>query len=194
MKKISYALGLSIANNFRASGIKEINVEDFVKGLTDVLEEKKPVVSYEEAQALLNDYFGKLQTEQAGLVKEAGKEFLNINKNKPGVTVLSSGLQYQILKEGTGKKPKATDTVECHYHGTLIDGTVFDSSYDRGQTAEFGVNQVIAGWVEALQLMSEGSKWRLFIPSELAYGDRAAGQHIQPHSTLIFDVELLAIK
>lgn len=194
MKKISYALGLSIANNFRASGIKEVNVEDFVKGMTDVLNENKPEISYDDAQKLLNEYFGKLQEEQSGLAKQAGEEFLNINKNKAGVYVLPSGLQYQVLTEGTGKKPTANDTVKCHYHGTLIDGTVFDSSYDRGQAAEFGVNQVIAGWVEALQLMSEGSKWRLFIPSELAYGERGAGQHIQPHSTLIFDVELLEIK
>lgn len=194
MEKISYALGLSIANNFRASGIKTINVDDFVKGIEDVLKERKPEISYEEAQDILNKYLTSLQEEQSELAKKAGVEFLNINKNKPGVHVLPSGLQYMVLTEGNGKKPTSKDTVVCHYHGTLIDGTVFDSSYDRGEPAEFGVTQVIAGWVEALQLMTEGSKWRLFVPSDLAYGSRGAGQHIQPHSTLIFDVELLKVK
>lgn len=194
MEKVSYALGLSIANNFRASGIKEINVEDFVKGIEDVLKERKPEISYEEAQEVLNAYLTALQQEQSKVVKEAGEEFLKINKNKPGVNVLPSGLQYQVLKEGNGKIATAKDTVRCHYHGTLIDGTVFDSSYDRGEPAEFGVTQVIAGWVEALQLMPEGSKWRLFVPSDLAYGSRGAGQHIQPDSTLIFDVEVLEVK
>ena len=194
MEKVSYALGLSIANNFRASGIKEINVADFVKGIEDVLKEKKPEISYEEAQEILNKYLTELQHEQSKVVKSAGEEFLQINKNKPGVNVLPSGLQYQVLKEGNGKIATAKDTVRCHYHGTLIDGTVFDSSYDRGEPAEFGVTQVIAGWVEALQLMPEGSKWRLFVPSDLAYGSRGAGQHIQPDSTLIFDVEVLEVK
>ena len=194
MEKVSYALGLSIANNFRASGIKEINVDDFVKGIEDVLKERKPEISYEEAQEVLNTYLTSLQHEQSKVVKEAGEEFLKINKNKPGVNVLPSGLQYQVLKEGNGKIATAKDTVRCHYHGTLIDGTVFDSSYDRGEPAEFGVTQVIAGWVEALQLMPEGSKWRLFVPSDLAYGSRGAGQHIQPDSTLIFDVEVLEVK
>lgn len=193
MKEISYALGLSIANNFRATGIKQLDVAEFTKGLEDVLNEAKPRISYEDAQQLLNDYFTKLQGEQLDLNLKAGEEFLAINAKKAGVTTLASGLQYEVLKEGTGKKPSATDQVKCHYHGTLIDGTVFDSSVDRGEPATFGVNQVIAGWVEALQLMSEGTKWRLFIPSKLAYGAQGAGQVIQPNSALIFDVELLEI-
>lgn len=193
MKEISYALGLSIANNFRATGIKKVDVAEFTKGLEDVLNEVKPRISYEDAQQLLNDYFTKLQGEQLDLNLKAGEEFLAINAKKAGVTTLASGLQYEVLKEGTGKKPSATDQVKCHYHGTLIDGTVFDSSVDRGEPATFGVNQVIAGWVEALQLMSEGTKWRLFIPSNLAYGAQGAGQVIQPNSALVFDVELLEI-
>ena len=193
MKKISYALGLSIGNNFRATGIDNLEVSEFVKGVEDVFNEVKPSMSYEEAQQLINSYFSELQSKQQDLNKKAGEEFLTINKNKAGVTTLASGLQYEVLKNGSGKKPGATDQVKCHYHGTLIDGTVFDSSVERGEPAVFGVNQVIAGWVEALQLMSEGSKWRLFIPSDLAYGSRGAGQTIQPNSALIFDVELLEI-
>lgn len=193
MKKISYALGLSIANNFRATGIEDLNIEEFTKGLQDVFEEKQPSLSYEEAQEVINEYFSNLQAERLELNLKAGQEFLAINKEKAGVHTLASGLQYEVLKEGNGKKPKATDQVKCHYHGTLIDGTVFDSSVERGEPATFGVNQVIQGWVEALQLMTEGSKWRLFIPSNLAYGSQGAGQVIQPNSTLIFDVELLEI-
>lgn len=193
MKEISYALGLSIANNFRASGIDKVDVTEFTKGLEDVFNEVKPSMSYEEAQKLITEYFSKLQDKQLELNLKAGEEFLAINKNKAGVTTLPSGLQYEVLKAGEGKKPSATDQVKCHYHGTLIDGTVFDSSVDRGEPATFGVNQVIAGWVEALQLMAEGSKWRLFIPSNLAYGAQGAGQVIQPNSALVFDVELLKI-
>lgn len=193
MDKISYALGLSIGNNFQNSGIKELNAEDFLQGLQDVLNNTKPVISYDEAKQVINDYFVKLQSEKLENNKKAGEEFLHINKHKAGVVELPSGLQYEILKKGTGTLPKATDKVKCHYHGTLINGTVFDSSVQRGQPAVFGVNQVIPGWVEALQLMPVGSKWRLFIPSELAYGERGAGEAIEPNSTLIFDVELLDI-
>lgn len=193
MKKISYALGLSIANNFRATGIDSLEISEFTKGIEDVLSEKKPDMSYEEAQQVLNEYFSSLQEERMNLNLKAGEEFLAINKEKSGVTTLESGLQYEVLKQGNGRKPSATDQVKCHYHGTLIDGTVFDSSVERGEPAVFGVNQVIQGWVEALQLMPEGSKWRLFIPSQLAYGAQGAGQTIQPNSTLIFDVELLEI-
>lgn len=193
MKKISYALGLSMGNNFRATGIDNLDLEEFTKGLEDVFKEKEPSMSYEEAQQLINNYFSELQDKRMELNEKAGEEFLEINKNKAGVKTLPSGLQYEVLKEGNGKKPTATDQVKCHYHGTLIDGTVFDSSVDRGQPATFGVNQVIAGWVEALQLMTEGSKWRLYIPSELAYGERGAGQVIGPNSTLIFDVELIEV-
>jgi FKBP-type peptidyl-prolyl cis-trans isomerase FklB len=193
MNKLSYALGLSIGNNFRTSGISQIDLDSFQKGLQHVLEEVQPEMTYDEAKQIINDYFMELQEQKLNLNKQAGEEFLNVNKGKEGVTTLSSGLQYQILKSGDGPKPAATDQVRCHYHGTLIDGTVFDSSVERGEPAVFGVNQVIKGWVEALQLMSVGSKWRLFIPSELAYGASGAGQTIEPNSTLIFDVELLNI-
>ena len=182
MDKVSYALGLSIGNNFQSSGIKQLQVADFVKGLEDVLGEKQPAISYEEAKQVINDYFMKLQQER-----------LEINRHKAGVVELPSGLQYEILKQGTGAKPSASDKVKCHYHGTLINGTVFDSSVQRGEPATFGVSQVIPGWVEALQLMPVGSKWRLFIPSNLAYGEHGAGDVIEPNSTLIFDVELLDI-
>ena len=193
MDKISYALGLSIGNNFRTSGIKYLKIEAFIKGIDDVLSDKKPDISYDEAKQIINDYFVKLQAEQVKLNKEAGEEFLRINKGKAGVVTLPSGMQYEILKKGSGTKPKAADKVKCHYHGTLINGTVFDSSVQRGEPATFGVSQVIQGWVEALQLMEKGSKWKLFIPSELAYGERGAGEKIGPNSTLIFEVELIDI-
>lgn len=193
MDKVSYALGLSIGNNFQNSGIKNLQVEDFVQGLKDVLEEARPAISYDEAKEVINEYFVKLQKEKLEINKKAGEEFLNINKHKAGVTELPSGLQYQVLKKGSGAKPTASDQVKCHYHGTLINGTVFDSSVQRGEPAVFGVSQVIPGWVEALQLMEVGSKWRLFIPSHLAYGERGAGEAIEPNSTLVFDVELLDI-
>ena len=193
MDKVSYALGLSIGNNFQNSGIKQLQVADFVKGLEDVLGEKQPAISYEEAKQVINDYFMKLQQERLEINKQAGAEFLEINRQKAGVVELPSGLQYEILKQGTGAKPSANDKVKCHYHGTLINGTVFDSSVQRGEPATFGVSQVIPGWIEALQLMPVGSKWRLFIPSNLAYGEHGAGDVIEPNSTLIFDVELLDI-
>lgn len=193
MDKVSYALGLSIGNNFQNSGIKQLQVADFVKGLEDVLGEKQPAISYEEAKQVINDYFMKLQQERLEINKQAGAEFLEINRHKAGVVELPSGLQYEILKQGTGAKPSANDKVKCHYHGTLINGTVFDSSVQRGEPATFGVSQVIPGWIEALRLMPVGSKWRLFIPSNLAYGEHGAGDVIEPNSTLIFDVELLDI-
>ena len=193
MDKISYALGLSIGNNFQNSGINNLQVEDFVKGPKDVLSEAQPEISYDEAKQVINDYFMNLQKERLELNKKAGEEFLNINKGKAGVVTLPSGLQYQVLKQGEGAKPAASDKVKCHYHGTLINGTVFDSSVQRGEPAVFGVSQVIPGWVEALQLMPVGSKWRLFIPSNLAYGEHGAGDAIEPNSALVFDVELLDI-
>lgn len=193
MDKISYALGLSIGNNFQNSGINNLQVEDFVKGLKDVLGGAEPEISYDEAKQVINDYFMNLQKERLELNKKAGEEFLNINKGKAGVVTLPSGLQYQVLQKGEGPKPTASDKVKCHYHGTLINGTVFDSSVQRGEPAVFGVSQVIPGWVEALQLMPVGSKWRLFIPSDLAYGEHGAGEAIEPNSALVFDVELLDI-
>ncbi len=193
MDKISYALGLSIGNNFKTSGITNLNLTDFVTGIEDVLKENQLQLNYEDAKQVINDYFMELQEEKGDLNKKAGEEFLRINKEKAGVVTLASGLQYQVLKEGNGPKPKAQDQVKCHYQGTLIDGREFDSSFKRGEPAVFGLNQVIVGWTEALQLMATGSKWRLFLPSELAYGSRQAGELIEPNSTLIFDVELLEI-
>ena len=193
MDKISYALGLSIGNNFLSSGINKVDFDSFLKGMKDVINGGDTDRDYEEAKQVINDYFTKLQDEKLDINLKAGEEFLSINKNKAGVVTLPSGLQYEILKTGDGPKPALTDQVKCHYHGTLIDGTVFDSSVKRGQPATFGVNQVIPGWVEALQLMPVGSKWKLFIPSDLAYGKAGAGQSIEPNSTLIFEVEILDI-
>lgn len=194
MDKISYALGLSIGNNFRASGIKGLEIDDFTKGINDVFNEAKPAIAFDEAQRLLQAYFKDLQAEKFEMNKQVGEEFLRINKEKRGVVTLPSGLQYEVLKTGDGQKPGPNDKVRCHYHGTLIDGRVFDSSIERGQPAVFGVSQVIRGWTEALQLMNVGSKWRLFIPSDMAYGAHGAGEAIEPNMTLIFDVELLGIE
>ncbi len=193
MDKISYALGLSIGNNFLSSGIKKIDINVFAKALEDVLNDNQPSMSYDEAKSVINDYFTNLQTEKLDINEKAGQEFLEINKKRAEVVTLPSGLQYEIVTKGDGKLPKATDQVKCHYHGTLIDGTIFDSSVQRGTPATFGVNQVIKGWVEALQLMPVGSKWKLFIPSNLAYGKAGAGQSIEPNSTLVFEVEVLDI-
>lgn len=193
MDKVSYALGLSIGNNFRGSGIRDLQVEDFMKGLADAMEEKQPAVAYAEAKEVINRYFAGLRKERQEINKKAGEEFLRVNKGRAGVVELPSGLQYQVLKQGDGAKPSAADKVKCHYHGTLINGVVFDSSVQRGQPAVFGVGEVIPGWTEALQRMRVGSKWRLFIPPSLAYGERGGGEMIEPDSTLIFDVELMDI-
>lgn len=193
MDKVSYALGLSIGQNFKASGFENINSDDFLLGLQAVLEDKEPSMSIEEAKTVINEYFVEVQNKAIRLNKEAGEEFLKINGHKAGVVTLPSGLQYEVLTEGNGDKPKLTDTVRCHYHGTLINGVVFDSSIERGQPAEFPLQGVIKGWTEVLQLMPVGSKWKVTIPSDLAYGDRGAGQHIQPGSTLIFIIDLIAI-
>ncbi|KGN73988.1 peptidylprolyl isomerase [Porphyromonas gulae] len=193
MDKVSYALGLSIGNNFKSSGIDSVVMDDFMQGLSDVLEEKAPQLSYDEAKREIEAYFMDLQQRAVKLNKEAGEEFLKINAHKEGVTTLPSGLQYEVIKMGEGPKPTLSDTVTCHYHGTLINGVVFDSSMDRGEPASFPLKGVIAGWTEILQLMPVGSKWKVTIPSDLAYGDRGAGEHIKPGSTLIFIIELLGI-
>ena len=194
MEKVSYALGMSIANNIMASGVNNLNVEEFVKAIKASLAGEQPAMSVAEAQQVLNDYFTKLQEEQTAALKKEGEEFLAQNAKQEGVVTLPSGLQYKVLKSGNGATPKASDSVECHYEGRLISGTVFDSSYQRGETATFGVTQVIAGWVEALQLMKEGDKWQLYIPYNLAYGERGVGAQIPPFATLIFDVELVKVK
>lgn len=193
MDKLSYALGLSMGHNFLGSGIRSLNVEDFAKGVEAVYKQEKPEISFDEAKKIINEFFSNLQDEIAETNKQAGKEFLAENAKRSGVVVLPSGLQYEVLAEGKGRKPKVTDKVQCHYHGTLIDGQVFDSSIQRGTPAVFGVNQVIPGWVEALQLMPEGSRWKLYIPSDLAYGEQGAGGSIPANATLIFEVELIKI-
>lgn len=200
LDRISYALGLSMGNNFRASGIKEINVQDFADGVAAVFDGLAPKMSYDEAKNEIRVYFEAMQREQEAAAAQmaeanakAGEAFLAENGKRVEVKTLPSGLQYEVLKEGDGAMPTADDQVEVHYTGKLIDGTVFDSSVDRGVPATFGVTQVIPGWVEALQLMKAGSTWRLFIPSQLAYGPRGAGDLIGPNATLIFDVELLKV-
>ena len=194
MEKVSYALGLSIGNNLLGSGIKDLNTDQFIKAVNDVISGEKPEMSYEEAKQVLDTFFHDLANKINEKNIQAGKDFLAKNKEQDGVVELASGLQYQILTSGAGKSPSITNRVKCHYTGMLLDGTVFDSSVQRGEPAEFGVNQVIAGWTEALQLMKEGDKWRLFIPSDMAYGARGAGNSIPPHATLIFDVELIEVK
>lgn len=193
LDRVSYCFGLSIASNLISSGVTTINAEAFNDAMTTVFAGNMPEIMPDEANNILQDYFEKLQKERGSKAKAAGEKFLAENKTKEGVVALPSGLQYKILKEGNGPKPKASETVKCHYEGRLIDGTVFDSSIRRGEPAEFPVGGVIQGWVEALQLMPVGSKWQLYIPSELAYGTHGAGQAIGPDETLIFDVELLAI-
>ena len=193
MDKLSYALGLSMGNNFLGSGIKSLNVEDFAKGIKAVYDGGKTEMTYDEAKTIINEFFTGLQKEVEEANLKEGQEFLAENAKRPNVVTLPSGLQYEIHTEGKGRKPKATDRVQCHYHGTLINGQVFDSSVQRGEPAVFGVNQVIPGWVEALQLMPEGSRWKLYIPSDLAYGEQGAGQNIGPNTALIFEVELIKV-
>ena len=194
MDKFSYAIGLGIGQNLLSMGAKGIAVDDFAQAIKDVLEGNQTAISHTEAREIVNKYFEELEQKMNAANIEQGKKFLEENKKRPGVVTLPSGLQYEVINEGNvGIYAKATDQVQCHYEGTLIDGTLFDSSIKRGQPATFGVNQVIPGWVEALQLMPEGAKWKLYIPSELAYGAQGAGEMIPPHSTLVFEVELLKV-
>ena len=193
MDKFSYGLGMGIGQNLLSMGVKDMSVEDFIKGISDVLAGNNTEITHAEAQKVVNEHFQKMAEEAYAVNKEAGEKFLAENAKKEGVVVLTSGLQYEVLTEGNGKKPSATDRVQCHYEGTLIDGTIFDSSIKRGEPAVFGVNQVIRGWVEALQLMQEGAKWRLYIPYDMAYGEHGAGEMIPPYSALVFDVELIKV-
>lgn len=193
MDKFSYAIGLGIGQNLLSMGAREIEVKDFAQAIEDVLKGNQTAISHTEAREIVNKFFSELEAKVNAENIENGKAFLESNKQKPNIITLPSGLQYEVLQAGNGKSPKATDQVRCHYEGTLIDGTLFDSSVKRGEPAVFGVNQVIPGWVEALQLMSEGAKWRLYIPSELGYGAHGAGEMIPPHSTLIFEVELIEV-
>lgn len=198
--RLSYALGLSMGNNFRASGIDTISVQDFADGVSAVFYGAQPKMTYDEAKAEIQRYFTELEARQQEAAKvaaeanaKAGRDFLDANGKREEVRITPTGLQYEVLKEGDGPQPTADDRVVVHYTGKLIDGTVFDSSEERGEPATFGVTQVIPGWVEALQMMKAGSQWRLYIPSALAYGPQGAGGLIGPNQTLIFDVSLLEV-
>ena len=200
MDKLSYALGVGIGQQLAQMGATDLNVDDFAQSIRDVLEGRELKVSHREAQQIVQDYFQKQEqklnaerAEKGKAAKAEGEKYLAENGKKEGVVTLPSGLQYQVLREGNGRKPSAKDTVKCHYEGFLIDGTVFDSSVQRGEPATFGLQQVIAGWTEGLQLMQEGAKYRFFIPYKLAYGEGGAGAMIPPFATLIFDVELIAV-
>ena len=193
MDKVSYALGMSIGHQLQQMNATDLNIDDFAQAITDVFNGDAKL-SDAEAQAAVQDFFSRKAEEQAKAAKAEGENFLAENAKKEGVKTLPSGLQYKVLREGDGRKPSATDKVECHYEGTLINGEVFDSSYRRGETATFGLNQVIKGWTEGLQLMQEGAKYRFFIPYSLAYGEHGAGQSIPPYAALIFDVELIKVK
>lgn len=201
MDKVSYALGLGIGQQLAQMGASDLCIDDFAAAIKDVIAGNELKVSHRDAQSLVQEYFMKKEeklnaekAEKGKIAKAEGENFLEENAKKDGVTVLPSGLQYTVIKEGDGKKPKATDTVKCHYEGFLVDGTVFDSSVQRGEPAEFALNQVIAGWTEGLQLMQEGAKYRFFIPYLLGYGAGGAGNAIPPYAALIFDVELIEVK
>ena len=194
MDKISYAIGLSMGQNLMGSGVTSLEYADLAAGIKDVLEKNQPQISYQEAQQVLGKFFSELEQKIAGQAKAAGEAFLAENAKREGVKVTESGLQYEVLEATIGQKPKATDKVRVHYEGTLIDGTVFDSSYKRGESITFSLNQVIKGWAEGLQLMSIGSKYKLYLPYQLAYGERGAGANIPPYAALIFTVELLGIE
>ena len=201
MDKLSYALGIGIGSQLAGMGAQELNIDDFAQAIKDVISGSELKVDNAKAQTLVQNFFREQETKQQAAAaaagkaaKAAGEAFLAENAKKEGVVTLPSGLQYQVLKEGNGKRPSATDQVVCHYEGTLIDGTVFDSSYKRKEPATFGLNQVIAGWTEGVQLMQEGAKYRFFIPYGLAYGERGAGAQIPPFAALVFDVELIQVK
>ena len=193
IKKISYALGLGIGQQLKSMNIENFQVSEFARSIEEVMAGKETEMSAKDAQVLLNEYFQKKQEEEAQANIAQGKAYLEENGKREGVITTKSGLQYEILTEGTGNSPKATDKVRCHYEGRLTDGTIFDSSYQRGEPADFGLNQVIAGWTEGVQLMKEGAKYRFHIPYLLGYGERGAGASIPPYATLVFDVELIKV-
>jgi FKBP-type peptidyl-prolyl cis-trans isomerase FklB len=193
MEKVSYSLGVNMASSVKQQGMETIDAQAVAKAFADVFEENDLDISEEESMTILQDFFGKMQAEKSAKANEAGAAYLAENGAKEGVITTESGLQYEVIVSGDGARPTTADQVTVHYHGMLTDGTVFDSSVDRGQPATFGVTQVIKGWTEALQLMSVGDKWKLTIPSGLAYGDQGAGGMIGPGATLVFEVELLGI-
>lgn len=201
MDKLSYALGLGIGRQLSQMGANDLNVADFAQAVKDMIDGKEPQVPTAEAQQIVEDFFRRQEEKQRAEAaekykgaKSEGEKYLCENAKKEGVVTLPSGLQYKVLKEGNGKSPKATDKVVCHYEGMLVDGTMFDSSIQRGEPATFPLNGVIAGWTEGLQLMKEGAKYRFFIPYQLGYGERGAGASIPPFAALVFDVELIEVK
>ena len=200
MDKVSYALGIGIGRQLSQMGAANLNIDDFAQAIKDVMAGTGLQVDENEAHAIVQDFFRKQEEKQRSVAaekgkaaKEEGENYLAENSKKEGVITLPSGLQYLVLKEGNGKSPKSTDQVKCHYEGMLVDGTLFDSSIQRGEPATFPLNQVIAGWTEGLQLMKEGAKYRFFIPYTLGYGERGAGSSIPPFAALIFDVELIEV-
>lgn len=200
MDKVSYALGLGIGRQLSQMGADNLDIDDFAKAIKDILAGKKPEIDDAEAQTLVMDFFEKQEAKQRAAAaekfketKEKGEAYLAENAKKEGVVTLPSGLQYQVIKEGNGRRPKATDKVKCHYEGMLVDGTLFDSSIQRGEPATFPLNGVIKGWTEGLQLMQEGAKYRFFIPYHLGYGENGAGASIPPFAALVFDVELIEV-
>lgn len=193
MEKLSYALGMVIGHNLKGMGVSNLNSTDFAQAVTDVIAGHATLLEDQEAQQLVSAFMERQQAEAGKAIREEGEKFLSENAKQEGVTVLPSGLQYKVLREGNGQRPAATDRVKCHYEGQLTNGQVFDSSYRRGEPAVFPLNGVIAGWTEGVQLMNEGAKYRFFIPFNLAYGERGAGQAIPPYAALVFDVELLEV-
>ena len=200
MDKVSYALGLGIGRQLCDMGAESLNIDDFAQAIKDVIAGKQPQIGENEAQRIVQEFFANQEKQQRAKAaekfktnKENGEKYLKENAMREGIHVLPSGLQYMVLREGNGKKPVATDKVKCHYEGMLVDGTLFDSSIQRGEPATFPLNGVIAGWTEGLQLMQEGAKYRFFIPFHLGYGEHGAGQSIPPYSALIFDVELIEV-
>ncbi len=193
MNKISYALGLGIGQQLKSMNIEDFDISEFSRSIKEVMAGENTDMTAREAQTMLSEYFQKKEAEDAQKNIAVGKAYLDENGKREGVITTKSGLQYEVLTEGTGNSPKATDKVRCHYEGRLTDGTVFDSSYQRGEPADFGLNQVIAGWTEGVQLMKEGAKYRFHIPYLLGYGERGAGASIPPYATLVFDVELIKV-
>lgn len=193
-ERFSYSIGMDIARNVKSAQVDSIDYKTFAQGFEDVMESKQTKIAEAESQQIVRNYLMKLQQAKTAESSAKGKEFLADNGKKEGVITTASGLQYKVIKAGNGPKPTAASTVEVHYHGTTVNGEVFDSSIERGEPATFPVGNVIAGWTEALQLMPVGSKWKLFIPSSLAYGEMGQGGVIGPNETLIFEVELLSIK
>lgn len=194
MDKLSYALGLNIGQQLKEMGLQgRLDIDEYCTAIRDVLEGRPAPMEANEAHKVLENFFTEMEARRQAEARAEGEAFLNRNKLRPEVTTTASGLQYEVLAEGNGRKPRPVDTVRCHYEGTLVDGTVFDSSYRRGEPAEFGLQQVIAGWTEGLQLMSEGAKYKLYLPYQLAYGERGAGGSIPPYAALVFTVELLKV-